>query len=584
MPNSGPLIELGRQLRLAMDPGTVFRAQVWGDPRRMSDELREVERSFNSIGALPPTADTHRAVLAFAHQGGAKNFTELKHVCHGITMPLNDEGRCLIHSAKFFGLVIEAVEGEQPDARRYRRCYQALLQSYFAFADVVGVARSTVASGNFKTLRAYLSTNLSAVSRPVGKLAAPAWVATLKEHANLLTDDPCSRYVAELVNGSADRLAAVCDALGISRESWVWHEVVLAYLRDVCEREDKAFANVLPRAMDLADGHMELKLDESTARKVIAALVKRYERSTPRPEHPRLRDLAVAFIGNPWLKKTSWDAWVKHEPARKMVDGWLKVRLIRDFFELLAQDGSAEKRRLDYWLRFESVIDDMWFVLGDDARANRTPEFKELRSRMTGRDRVLAGNTTSDNNAFVMRIGKLLLIEFGVTGNACFVFDADNFRTDLEQRQLSITELKQAARATKLTHQSAWEFKFDNEICPRFGFWPSGKPTGRSSPGAAAEVTAAERSTHSVDWPFATKTATHGTKPVSNPSTGSKSRSGDLADFLRFCTAQGIHVEDLRGKGGSLWVYADPKVNPGTPLWLERLGFKLKPGRGYWLS
>jgi hypothetical protein len=584
MSHSGPLIELGRRLSLALDAGAVFRAPVWGDPRRMTEALREVERSFNSISTVPPAANIHRAVLSFAHHGGAQNFIELKHVCHGITMPMNDEGRCLIHSAKFFGMVLGAVELEQRDSRRYRRCYQALLQSYFAFVEVDGLASKTVAKGNFETLRAYLLSNLPVVTRLGGKLAAPAWVEVLKEHTNLLTDDPCSRYAVELVKGSTDRLSAVCDGLGISRQSWVWHEVVLAYLREVCEREDKAFTDVLPRALDLADGQMDLKLDESTARKVTAELVKRYERSTPRPEHPRLRDLAVALIGNPWLKKTAWDAWVKHEPARKMIDGWLKTRLIRDFFELLAQDGAAEKRRLDYWLRFESVIDDMWFVLGDDARANRSPEFKELRSRMTGRDRVLAGNTTADNNAFVMRIGKLLLIEFGVTGNACFVFDAEDFRTDLEQRQLSITQLKQAARATKLTHQSAWEFKFDNEICPRIGFRPSGRLTARSAPGTAVEVTAAVRSGHTVDWPFATKAATEVIKPLAHRPIAATGGSSAIAECLQFCTAMGIEYEDLRSKGGSLWVYADATHSPGVLRWLERLGFKLKRGRGYWLA
>lgn len=563
MSDSGPLIELGRRLRLAFEPGALLRAPMWGDPRQMSAALREVELSFNSIGALPPAASIHRAVLAFAQHGSAQSFTELKHVCHGITMPINDEGRCLIHSAKYFGLVITAVDAQHPDPRRFRRCYQALLQAYFAFADVEGLPSKAVAKSNFKTLRAYLAANLSAVSRPLGKVAAPAWVATLKEHVNLLTDDPCDRYVAELVNGSIDRLASVCDGLGINRESWVWREVVLAYVGEVCGRDDKAYASVLPSALDLADGHMDLKLDESTARKVIAELVKRYERFTPRLEHPRLRDLAVAFIGNPWLKKTAWDAWVKYEPARKMVDGWLKVRLIRDFFELLAQDGAAEKRRLDYWLRFESVIDDMWFVLGDDARANRSTEFKELRRRMTGRDRVLAGNTTSDNNAFVMRIGKLLVIEFGVTGNACFVFDAENFRTDLEQRQLSITELKQAGRATKLTHQSTWEFKFDNEICPRIGFRPTGKPTSRTLLGAVGGTAA---------------------KLVANSPNASKDESGDIAACLQYCFARGIKYEDLRNKGGSLWVYADEAQSPEGLYWLERLGFKLKPGRGYWLS
>ena len=56
------------------------------------------------------------------------------------------------------------------------------------------------------------------------------------------------------------------------------------------------------------------------------------------------------------------------DEAREMILGWLRRRLIKDFFELLSEDRAAEPRRLNYWLRFEPAIEDMWFVLGSQAR------------------------------------------------------------------------------------------------------------------------------------------------------------------------------------------------------------------------
>jgi hypothetical protein len=95
----------------------------------------------------------------------------------------------------------------------------------------------------------------------------------------------------------------------------------------------------------------------------------RYARIPSKPEHILLRDAAVAHIGNPWLKKSVWDAFVLDErgnpddAAREMVYGWLKRRLISDFFELMSADGSGDTRRLNYWLRFEPFVEDMWFAL-----------------------------------------------------------------------------------------------------------------------------------------------------------------------------------------------------------------------------
>lgn len=167
-----------------------------------------------------------------------------------------------------------------------------------------------------------------------------------------------------------------------------------------------------------------MKVSELLMRRAIALLVSRYTRCVSKPEHPALRDAAVAIIGNPWLKRTAWDAWVKRassqpdDEAREMINGWLKRRLITDFFAVLSEDGQVDQRRLKYWLRFETVIEDIWLVLGPDAMWNNSEPYKELRKRSVGRLQRLENAGPSNNNAFIMRIGDWLIVEFGVTGNA----------------------------------------------------------------------------------------------------------------------------------------------------------------------
>lgn len=570
MPDSRPLIDLQQRLQSALSPRGALEAPVWGQPRVMTEAMRNVEQAFDTMGASPNTASIRKAVLAFARRGSAESFTELKYVCYGVALPIDDDRRRLIDSSSKLQQVLRAVDEQTREPRRFRRCYQALLQSYFAFDTVEDATVAKAAAGSFKTLRGYLSDNLSVIAKPIGGRAAPGWVITLREHRNLLSEQPCDRYVADLRKGKTDHLAQVCEGLGITRESWVWQEVILAYLRDVCSREDGPFKGAMDNAMDLASGRLDLRPNAGTAREIMAALVRRYEKVSPHPEHPRLRDLSVEHIGNPWLKRAAWDAWVKHEPARKMVDSWLKTRLIRDFFELLSQDGAAEQRRLDYWLRFESVIDDMWFVLGDDAQRNRSPAFKELRNRMAGRDRLLEG-APPENNAFVMKIGSLYLIEFGVTGNACFVIPTSTFKADLDRRVLNMRlDLKQKGDGVRrLSHMGSWEARFDEEICPLIGFRPG-------SARARVSARAAGRPFSSDPLPRA---------PVLNPPARERQAdAGDLQGLLDVCRAQGIRVEDLRPKGGSLWVMAVPGKNSGIVVSLLRMGFRYKERRGYWLA
>lgn len=468
MPNIQSLSELEalrHRLRQELDVGQALHAVEWGNPRAMTESLKRIRRELGGGDLDRPTEDKLQAALArFAASGAVLSFTELKYLCYGATVPVGDEHWRLIDRQKLFDTLLDLVNHRAQQSKKFRRCYQGLLSGYFGFErnlDDPGEAER-----RWVTLREFLAEQLTPLRKACAdKGQTPDWLTILYEHQNLLTADPCSRYAKALERGDEAELHQVCAGLGISSNSWVWVEAMMAYVKQVCQGSDKAFKERMPSVLDLVNGKTAVTLPPALAVMATAMLVTRYEQCVEHPEHAGLRDTCVQWIGNPWVKRVAWDAAVNHEPARLMVNSWLKQRLIRDFFELLAADGAADVRRLNYWLKWEPQITDMWFVLGNEAASSQSAEFIELRKRMAGRDRRLRDSNLL-NNAFVMRIGQLLVIEFGLTGNACYIFAASDFKANLEKRYFSLFELKQRiGAAARLSHSGTnWEGRFDFEI------------------------------------------------------------------------------------------------------------------------
>lgn len=390
----------------------------------------------------------------------------------------------------------------------------------------------------------------------------------------------------------------------------------MAYVKQVCQGEDSVFKGQMQAVLDLVNGATSVTLPSALSVAATAMMVARYARCAEHPEHAGLRDTCVQWIGNPWVKRTAWDAAVNDEPARLMVNSWLKQRLIKDFFELLAADGAADLRRLNYWLKWEPEITDMWFVLGLDAASNSTPEFRELRKRMSGRDRRLQ-DSNQGNNAFVMRIGPLVVIEFGLTGNACYVFAAADFRANLDRKLLGIHDLKQRASvAARLSHSGAnWEGKFDFEIRRQLQRTPESRG---SLPTMADPDTGPLRSfsllttpwpkitqpSHTDDlprpkpsapesaaapanrvWPFARGESGDDVSAGETPQVKRPPTDGDLERLQHLFDELGIDWEDNRPKGGAFWaLIQDGKSHPRIARMLLQQGFRFSPGKGYWLK
>lgn len=455
-----------------------------------------------------------------------------------------------------------------------------------------GEAAPAAAEG-WRVLRAWLRQALDKCSASASK--KPGWFETLRSHQNLLGENPCHRYGAGLLSGDASELEAAVEGLGIPLDSWVQEEAALAQIKAAVALPHDRFKAAMPSLVDLASDKGAIRLSPGLKTRCVAALVSRYSRCSDRPEHMVLRDAAVAIVGNPWLRRASWDASVTDESgkpdndAREMVNGWLKRRLISDFFELLSADGAGDTRRLEYWLRFEPYIEDMWFALGSDAQYARGESFNDFRQRARGRLLDLEG-TTADNNAFVMRIGEYLAVEFGAKGNAFYMFRWGALPPRLEKLltsglakpSVAIALLKWTPNAGRLIHMdsaskgTSWEQKFDQAICPLVGRRPDKPPARLGQKAAVRPVKHAEPIRRVIKADPASRE--RGSAQIHAPSGGGPFNQ---FEWHMFAKNNGLKTLDNRKIKGALWVLAE-NLPAHIEAQLSAWGFKLKPGKGWW--
>ena len=557
MSNFRSLNELQHLLEEQFDPRLIFHGVTFGDHRVMSKILKEIKRDLGSSEGRPSEDLLVKAIRKFEAKGDADTFTELKYVCYGAETPVGPKNYRIIEDKDTFEQLLRAVE--KRNNKQLRRCFQGLLSSYFRFDP--GNPTNQLGSENWTHLKGFLKKKLSPIYKSSSERGIiPDWLSTLYEHKNLLDANPCKRYADSLTKGITDELKEVCDGLGIESSSWVWNEAFLAYVQTVCAMRDEPFTGHLNGVLELINGKGLIRLPEAMAIEATARCVTRYSKSANTSEHPFLRDTCVRKIGNPMLEQTKWDAFVEHEPARLMVTSWLKQRLIKDFFELLAQDGAADIRRLNYWLTWEKHITEMWFYLGEMAYKDQRSVFQDVRERMGGSIRQLEEPSRPENNAFVMRIGEYMVIEFSTKNNAMFIYQADQASADMKYKNRTTTRLKKLKGSLgKNPHMGNWESTFDHVLRHRL----------------SKSIPAASRQTSLY--------SNRSSNPLPTNSMESNTLQLNMNELKSVVAVSNARIEDHRAKQGNLWVtLADKTKDPSLSSYLERRGFKYVHGKGYW--
>ncbi|MBF0110617.1 MAG: hypothetical protein HQL76_15720 [Magnetococcales bacterium] len=511
--------------------------------------LEKIRACHDGPGIKADPRTVAAAVAYFRQHERPDGWRGLKYACFGAGSH-DETGWCLLSlpplREKLFSIVQNEIE-----PRRKIKCFQALLFAYWQFPRATAGQDALL---GWTSLRDWLKTQLPAMNMIFDR--KPDWFSTLGAHANLLQENPCDRYGPGLYAGDSAEFAEVIESLAIPSDSWVQDEAIIVQVKTGISLNDDRFKNDLDPLLSLIMGKRNITLSRSLQTRCLAMLISRYARCSNRVEHMALRDAAVSLIGNPWLQRTSWDANVIDDrgmpdaDAREMIDGWLKRCLITDFFELLSVDRTGDARRLNYWLRFAPFINDMWFALGVDARSRRGENFEGFRSRAKGRLLDLE-RAASDNNAFIMRIGEFVAVEFSASGNALYVYRwhelpntvMQKLMSGLGRSEITIDLLKSKHNVLTIkmhrdrpTALESWEQKFDRELCPLVGYQPEKRPA------------------------FVP----------------------DLEKLLANYSVNGepIKCEDRRPQGGALGVYVDDSHNAFSSK-IKSLGFNYQAGRGW---
>ena len=562
------------EIQLARSFAADTRFDGWGDPHRLTRTLASIRTRFDNPAVQANRESVASAISAFRRTGKIPTFTALRYICLGAGEFVGQW--ILLGDARLWKILRE--RAEEGELRKQIKCFQGLLRSYWSF-PAQSVEPSASSYQGWLTLRSWLETRFKAIDQQLvrdPRAKKPEWIRILGDHRNLLSNRPCDRYGKGLLNGDRSELDAATNGLAIPSGSWVFEEAIYAQIQHSVGLSDSDFQQILPRVLDMVAGSNESAISKLLATRCVASLVSRYARCAGRTKHTRLGDAAIECIGNPWLRRAAWDAHVlkpdgqPDDSAREMVHGWLRERLIKDFFELLSEDRAAERRRLNYWLRFEPAIEDMWFILGSHALESTGKDYVDFKQRARGRTLALSGQTPQNNNAFIMRIGEYVVIEFGITGNACFVFAWDRLPKAVTKKLLSgfqhleldIATLRAATYIARLVHRDSptarisWEEKFDDQLNPILGTRPTATPyslrPARSRSVGTGGGSLAEPTPH-FSW-------------------------SELQSHVK---KHGLKVADNRSAGGNYWVWIDNTL-PELTNPLRTLGFQYKPGKGWW--
>jgi hypothetical protein len=553
--------------RLARINDTRPPSAAWGDLRGIERATKDLITQYGGLTLNPADQRTiEDAVRQYRESGRLTSFRDTKYVCFGCGLRNSDDDYCLLEDSSRFPGLLKQVDQFKVEPTKYRRCYQGLLTGYFEYR--VTNDQGVAGSENWLMLRTYLDKHLSLLLKD----DKPAtWVQILKDHQNLLGGDPCSRYGEQMLSGDGQEFQAMCASLTLGERTWVHREIIMAMIRAGCQFQDVQFVSRIPRFVEMVTRYEELQ-DIG-----LAALLTRYTLISGAKEHVLLREMCIRRWGSPWLQKNEarWRSRVT-APVQQMVLGWLKRKWINDFFSLLQADHAADKRRLDFWIRYADEISDMHFALGRYAHESTNPDYRALRKELEGRLMSLTSNNML-NNAFLMCIGNYVFVEFGQQNNACHVFRRDQpMPFKLGQAKVSDTRrhLKDDSHPShvmSLRHHDghlSWEDNFKYEI----------NKLTHSQPKQAAPLISSSRSIDSNTTQRPTTSIT-----TNNPGSVQRFVMKHFSESaLREMAADHkLDIDDHRTKNGNLWVRTDDK-NPEVSRLLSDWGFNYKALKGWW--
>jgi len=258
---------------------------------------------------------------------------------------------------------------------------------------------------NWNKLRRMLGESVAEVANQAG--CVPRWLEGLLKHKEIFEENITAKLAKNALTGRMEEIFAIAQDVDVPATSWFWPELIMSQVEEISEYSDNMFKSAIETVLRQLAQRTEC-LDDG-----LAGILDRYAKCASTEPHVALKSEAVKRWRSPSLERQR--EWERVKPeTKRMVQRWLVVEDLRDFFLNLRSAAGEEafnRRRFEFWMQFLDQITYSHLILGPETRGS----LRSLLSGKVGRYSDLTG-TTRSNNAFVMRLGNIYIVEFSGVG------------------------------------------------------------------------------------------------------------------------------------------------------------------------
>ncbi len=519
----------------------------WGNPLLVEKAHKETERLFqNASKSAGSKRDAYQVALKFLRGSTVLDDAEYDLLPLVFCEPVSEQrGIRVIGSGEKLSGLLKYYETEAKNGSLWRVTWYGLLSAYLSFNPA---ASSDGDKTGWGALREFLERTSKYFIETQG--IVPDWVRVLGKNLPLLSKDPCAPYAEKVLANNWSQVNELAEDLGIPEGSWFWHQLVAAVVRQATRLEDSQYKAKLPMLLKLLTKHSVYRDD------AIEELLKRYYRCKDRSVDQVLRDYVIDknVWKNPKLKvagmATSWNR--VPEDVWRMVLAWVTESNLRLFFELLSGRNEAEDGRFAFWSRYLHQIGWTKLIFGGLTRtlAKSNRELAELLAQEAD---VSANLSSNDEHvdAFIMEIGDFIVVEFSKAPNAAYIYNKTSVPFDKNAKVLSDATSARGLKAgyylgncERISHPPRWESNAAHKL-RNLGIYPDKEQAGFRS--SAADTSSTSRQTKSDD--------SYLRAPVPRACASSSSAGNfTIGELQLTVSAAGGSINDLRKKGGRLWV------------------------------
>ena len=553
----GPILQLKKSLQGIVEDLSASQ-ETFGNIGPITKSLERIKASFDGqTNSRPPGDQIQQAIKNFLADGAIHNLRQARLTAWGLAMSYSQNPPFFERERQFS----EYLNILNEPRFLSRNIWRGLLASYLNYQG--SFTKNDIGKGNWEKLRAFLKETFGSIFDQTSQ--KPEWMTVIRENLNIFDISPCQPYAQAALRGDDQAIKALKETV-IPQGSWFDAELIRAQIDFACVTDDSQFKAHLPRLCKLLWDNA-LSADEG-----LKNILSRYHQSQDTSEAPELLDLAVYRWNNPKLPSSS--RWGLVNPdVKEMALRWLIGKDLRIFFDLFSDECKAEKekRRLTFWMRYLDQISDAYFVLGKHAYESTEESYVEMRRSNEGRLSRLEQAGSDRNNAFIMILSGYVIVEFGLTGNACFCFERgkEPFQLNAPILKGDRSQLKNEASIGcrfRLVHSDRpypWEYECEKEL-EKLGVYAD----------ATARIGA-------LRTPTSDRRRFRHHRENQNQVLDSPKAKFTPEELIQFAKKFDLKVVDYRDNGGNLW------ITPASDFFLIRSqleiwGFKRIPGKGWW--